>query len=195
MDPSLKRPDTPTKDNLRKHYISVRKNLKQGFIQDASTSIAERLFTLPQFTISEVIHCYVSIPENNEVVTDFIINKCFEMDKIVVIPKVEHNELLTHHQIESLQYLEPNGWGVREPVFAKECPVSQIDLVIVPMVAGDRHRNRLGYGKGYYDRFLGSTKICKIGLLFDCQLHSEPLPVEIFDIKLDQLITEKEVIL
>lgn len=190
----MKELNTQKKSALRKHYLMLRENLHEDYVHKASTSIAEKLFTIPEFINSDVIHCYVSIPGNNEVISDIIIHKCFGMDKIVIIPKVAGDGLLTHHQIESLQKLEPNEWGVREPVEEKEWPLSEIDLVIVPMVAGDGYCNRLGYGKGYYDRFLALTNCPKIGLLFDCQLHSNTLPVDTFDVRLDRIITEKKVI-
>jgi 5-formyltetrahydrofolate cyclo-ligase len=194
MDSSLKKPGIPSKSHLRKHYISVRNNLERAFVKKASKSIAEKLYTLQHFINSDTIHCYVSIRKNNEVITDDIIKKCFELDKIVVIPKVEGDGKLSHHQIESLKKLEHNGWGVREPATENHWPVSKIGLVIVPMVAGDSHRNRLGYGKGYYDRFLSRMNCFKIGLLFHCQLHPEQLPAEPFDIRPDLIITENEVI-
>jgi 5-formyltetrahydrofolate cyclo-ligase len=60
------------------------------------------------------------------------------------------------------------------------------------MVAGDRNKNRIGYGAGYYDRFLKNCTATKMGLLFDCQLYDHTLPVEYFDIPLDVLITESQ---
>lgn len=194
MDLSLKTEGQQSKQNLRKYYLSLRKSLSGSFVEEASLSIGKKLLNIEQFKKSEVIHCYVSIPANNEVDTDSIIHHCFRFGKKVILPKVADNGGLTHHPVVSLQHLKPNGWGVPEPETSEEWPTDQIDCIIVPMVAGDRMRNRIGYGKGYYDKFLANVKCFKIGILYDCQLYPKTLPVETFDVKMDIMITEKEVI-
>ncbi|HKK44144.1 MAG TPA: 5-formyltetrahydrofolate cyclo-ligase, partial [Balneolaceae bacterium] len=80
---------------------------------------------------------------------------------------------------------EPNGG---EQVSPKE-----LDLVVIPMVGGDEQRNRIGYGEGFYDRFLSLVSCPKIGLTFE-QNIVERIPVEDFDITLDKIITEQRVI-
>jgi 5-formyltetrahydrofolate cyclo-ligase len=99
---------------------------------------------------------------------------------------------LSHIRLDSLKDLRKNSLGVPEPVGGRKFSVDDLDLVIVPMVAGDRKKNRIGYGAGYYDRFLTNCSAPKVGLLFDCQLYDDTLPVESFDIPLDILITESE---
>ncbi len=82
---------------------------------------------------------------------------------------------------------------MREPIKVKEIEISQIDLILVPMAAADRTGNRLGYGKGFYDRFLNKANAMKVGLVFSEFLYDE-IPTESFDEKLDIIVTDKEVI-
>lgn len=114
------------------------------------------------------------------------------MGKQVVVPKIMGDGKLEHFEINSLDELRENSLGVPEPLAGKKIFVDNLDLIVVPMVAGDRFKNRIGYGAGYYDRFLQNCPAPKIGLLFDCQLFDGTLPVEEFDIPLDILITESQ---
>lgn len=79
------------------------------------------------------------------------------------------------------------------PKIAWAVPENEIDLIIVPGVAFDRQRNRLGRGKGFYDRLLSTLNVPKIGISYDFQLKDQ-IPVEPFDRKMDLIITEKEII-
>ena len=86
-------------------------------------------------------------------------------------------------------------FGIWEPAFSPESISieKEIDLIIVPGVAFDRQLNRLGRGKGYYDRLLTTLQVPKIGIAYSFQLRKQ-VPVEAFDRKMDLLITEKEII-
>jgi 5-formyltetrahydrofolate cyclo-ligase len=116
--------------------------------------------------------------------------------KEVVVPKMKRSGKLSHFRIDSLDQLTENKWGVAEPRGDKVNLVrpDRIDMVIVPMVSGDMHKNRLGYGKGYYDRFLEGVNAVKAGILFDVQLYQNELPTDSFDVKLDFLITESKIV-
>ena len=90
--------------------------------------------------------------------------------------------------------LKPGIFGIMEPIEQKTTvDESEIDLIIVPGVAFDRQLNRMGRGKGYYDRLLSTLQVPKIGICFDFQLQ-DMIPIEPFDKKMDMIITEKEVI-
>ena len=92
--------------------------------------------------------------------------------------------------------MKMNRWGINEPVFEKRFfKASDFDLVLVPVLGFDLSGNRLGYGKGYYDKFLKETrKDClKIGLAFEISKFNGKLPVEDFDVTLDAVITEKNI--
>jgi 5-formyltetrahydrofolate cyclo-ligase len=109
----------------------------------------------------------------------------------VIVPRVNPgSETLSHFLLEENTRLELNDWGIPEPVDAEECPVDEIDLVIVPLLAFDLAGQRVGYGKGFYDRFLATCpgKTVKLGLSF-----FEPVEriedTNTFDIRLDYCVT------
>lgn len=110
-----------------------------------------------------------------------------------MLPLIKGNDLqlLLYSGKESLK---AGAFGILEPT--EDCvavPENEIDLIIVPGVAFDRQRNRLGRGKGFYDRLLSTLNVPKIGISYDFQLKDQ-IPVEPFDRKMDLIITEKEII-
>lgn len=180
------------KSLVREKFLKIRKSLSQIQVEQKSKSIQEKLYQFPEFIASNVVHTYVSMSNKNEVSTLEIIQTCFDQQKRVVVPKMEAGGELSHHLIESLDDLEKNEWGVNEPKRENLYPLEKLSVVLVPMVSVDYMKNRLGYGMGFYDRFLSCTKTFNIGLAFDCQLSKNTLPVEPFDKKMDIVITESK---
>lgn len=182
------------KEELRNQFLEKRNALSDNEADEKSQRIIDRVLKTKEFQVADTIHSYVSIQKNREVNTIRFLKTCLQMNKQVVVPKMIGEGQLNHFEIDSLDDLRENNWGVPEPVYGRKISVRELDLIIVPMVAGDRNKNRIGYGAGYYDRFLQSCSALKMGLLFDCQLYDNTLPVENFDIPLDILITESELI-
>jgi 5-formyltetrahydrofolate cyclo-ligase len=184
------------KSSLRKVFLKRRESLSRDDVSEKSRDILKQLSELISFKASDTVHCYISMNNRNEVLTGEIIELCFALKKQVVVPKMVRESRLEHYYIEQGETLHPNSWGVPEPESSPErkAKISDIDLILIPMVAADREKNRLGYGKGFYDRFLSKTYAVKAGLLFDVQLSNETLPAEEHDVKLDLLITESGVI-
>lgn len=182
------------KKNLRSHYLQIRENLSTVSATEKSKQITSLLMNLPVFKSAETIHTYVSISEKKEVHTHDLIKTGIREKKKILVPKMQAAGELAHSTIASFDELKPNQWGVPEPENIMGSRYPEMDIIIVPMVAGDRKKNRLGYGKGYYDRFLEKVTALKIGLLYNCQLYPDILPTEEFDIPLDMLITESEII-
>lgn len=180
------------KDELRSYFLKQRNNLSDKEVEERSQRIIHRVLKTKEFQQAKNVHSYVSIQNNNEVNTIRFLKTCLQMNKTLVVPKIIGEGQLSHIKIDSLKDLRKNSLGVPEPVGGREISVAELNLVIVPMVAGDRKKNRVGYGAGYYDRFLQNCSAPKMGLLFDCQLYDDTLPVESFDIPLDILITESE---
>lgn len=176
----------------RKKFLEIRNSLSQDQLAQKSRMIQEKLYQLPEFIESKVIHTYVSMSSMNEVSTREIIQFCFEQDKRIVVPKIEKEGVLSHHLIESMDELEKNSWGVGEPKTDNKFPIDSLSIVIVPMVSADYFKNRLGYGMGFYDRFLSQIKTFNVGVAFDCQISENMLPVEPFDKKLDIILTESQ---
>ena len=178
------------KERVRKQLRENRSNLDAQEVAEKSIIIQQFLIDLDEFQKAETIHCYSSITKFNEIETNIIIDECLKSGKKLVMPVVApESNLLIHRRVNGSYSLVPNKWGVWEPVEGEEVNPTEIDLVVVPMVGADRQKNRMGYGKGYYDRFLGQTEAVKVGLVFECCLI-EWLPVEPHDILMDIIISE-----
>jgi len=145
---------------------------------------------MEEFAAAGLIHTYVSSKEK-EVDTHGLIRISLEQGKRVAVPVVEGKGQLRHAEIEGLEGLVRDAWGLLEPpadhaVWVEE--VEEIDLVVVPGLAFDRQGGRLGFGGGYYDRFLGSTSAFRVGLVYDCLLLDE-VPMEAHDARIDVVIS------
>lgn len=182
------------KEKIRKALLQERENIPEEYFRWASDKIIASLLQLQEIQSAEVIHIYVSMNARREVNTHGIIKKMLASGKKVVVPVTNfENGTLKHVQLMDFDDLKANEWGVLEPVSELEVDVEEIEVVVVPMVGGDEQCNRMGYGKGFYDRFLQKVEYPKIGLLFEKTLR-KVIPTEKFDIPLDKLITEERVI-
>lgn len=182
------------KEELRQHLLEQRKAISEATFLKASTAIVQKLKQQQEYINADVIHCYVSINDRREVDTHGLIQEMLSFHKKVVVPVTNFQEgTLTHIHLNSYEKLETNKWGVPEPGDGEEISPEELELVIVPMVAGDEHCNRIGYGKGFYDRFLKQVHCPTIGLIFERNII-EKVPVEDFDIPLNKILTEERII-
>lgn len=157
---------------------------------DFSEKILKRLEETELFRQASCVALYYSIP--GEVQTADFLEKWYDK-KQLLLPLVTGDDLrlLPYKGYDSLT---SGAFGIPEPTDTETAvDESEIDLIIVPGVAFDRKLNRMGRGKGYYDRLLSTLQVPKIGICFDFQLQ-ESVPIEPFDRKMDMVITEKEVI-
>ena len=138
-------------------------------------------------------HIFLSISKNNEVDTQPLITILQGKDKNVVIPKIS-NERLVNYLLMDSTVITTNSWGLPEPQNGIVVPEDMLDVVFVPLLAMDRKGHRVGYGGGYYDRFLQRCRpnVIKIGLSF-----FDPIPkiddVSPTDVALDFCVTPKEI--
>lgn len=176
------------KDQLRKLYKSKRKELTTREIDEFSNIIFNQ-FLASKFVTCSTFHIFLSIEKQKEVKTNQIINYLLSSNKKVIIPKVE-DEDLKHYLITHETIFKPNKWNILEPVDAQEFTLlNEIDIAFIPLLINDKSGNRIGYGKGFYDKFLNklNSNSLKIGLNYfesiDC-INAEP-----HDIPLDYLIS------
>lgn len=172
------------KHALRDKYATLRKTLTPAAVSLQSIAIANKLLEL-QIWQFECYHLFLPIPTKREIDTTPILSILQGKDKHIVIPKVTGSNTLTHYLLTDSTTLTTNKWGVPEPVDGIAIPPQQLDVVFVPLLAFDEQGNRIGYGKGYYDRFLATcrTDVLKIGLSFfkaepkitDVNSHDVPL--------------------
>lgn len=182
------------KKAFREEVLSVRTEMSKPEWKKKSEQIIKNLVETEFFRQASTVHSYISMNERREVCTDELFNIIFKNDKQAVVPITNFSDhSLTHSEITPDTSLTTNKWGVREPESVQLVDVSALNLIVVPMVAADKKGNRLGYGQGFYDRFLHDTAGKKAGLVFEQFLYDK-IPVEEFDVKLDVIITENEVI-
>ena len=146
-----------TKSELRSIYLEKRRSLSSDHTSRKSESIAEKFFTEIDLVSVRKLHCFISIPSRAEVDTTLIFERLWQDLSSIKTYAPAMNE--TTGDIDAVEYasatrLKPNKWGINEPVDSEIGDPAAIDLVIVPLLCFDSCGHRVGYGKGYYDRFL-----------------------------------------
>jgi len=158
-----------TKAELRKLYLQERLALTEADCLSYSRQICEQFFFSFDISFFKIIHLYLPIEKNKEPDTWLILDRIrreFPNTRISV-PRVKNNQL-ENFFFEGLHQLEKNSWGIQEPKQGVPTLTEKIDLVIVPLLAFDQAGHRVGYGKGFYDRFLKECRpdCKKVGLSF-----------------------------
>lgn len=182
------------KKRLRQECLEKRSGLSQDEVREKSERIMARLFELDEFKKANFIMFYVDF--KNEVMTQDAIAKALSMGKRVAVPKTVKDEGLWAIEIKSLDDLSAGALGILEPTkLENRVDPEELDLVIVPGVAFDRKGHRLGFGAGYYDRFLPKLRpgVKKIAVAFEVQLV-DSVPAEEHDIRMDAILTEEQLI-
>jgi len=179
------------KNEARQGALCVRNGMTEQERKYNSSVICRKIKGLDEFKKAKTIMAYY--PTNSEVDITQIFNVCKDMDKRICLPVVLDGD----GQMDVALYDENSSlladrFGILYPHDAEKVKKSDIDFVIVPMVAFDGNLNRIGYGRGYYDRFLAGTHAYKLGVAFSCQQVSEIIK-DINDIKMDKIITEKNI--
>lgn len=178
------------KEKIREEALEKRGSLKKEQVREYSGQIKKRLFVVDAFSKSRVVLFYASF--GNEVHTHEMIAESL-LSKKILLPKMVQQEIVPS-LILTMENLILNDRGILEPIEALPVRLSNIDAVIVPGIAFDTQGHRLGFGKGYYDRFLKKVpRAVKIGLAFDFQVV-DGIPFEAHDVGMDVVVTERQVI-
>jgi 5-formyltetrahydrofolate cyclo-ligase len=186
------------KDNLRKNMLNQRKSMEIHNVNVFSNKIIATIMELPQFASSKNIMLYLSF--NKEVNTYPLAKWCLDNGKTLIAPYcINAERKIIPFKISNLTNdLTKSTFGVMEPKhdLLKKVNIEDIDLIIVPGVVFDEHCNRIGFGAGYYDRFLPkkAKNTPAIGIAYDYQVIDE-IPIGEYDVPLDFIITEKRIIL
>lgn len=182
------------KKELRQKYKELRQNLSEENIEEWSLQIANQLIRLDIWQHS-FYHLFLPIESQKEVNTEYILQVLAGKDKNIVLSKSDFSTRgMTHFLLTDNTTIKKNEYDIPEPIDGLEVPVSKIDVVFVPLLAFDEKGNRVGYGKGFYDKFLAECKpeILKIGVSF---FESEKVISDVLntDIQLDLCITPTKV--
>jgi 5-formyltetrahydrofolate cyclo-ligase len=188
-----------TKQEIRKKYLQKRHSLTEAEFEILNARVCEQFFASTDLSSTQVLHTFLPIEKQKEVNTWLIIARAKqEFPKLrISIPKINNqSSTLENFYLESPDQLEKNTWGILEPKQGIPTPVETIELVLVPLLGFDKRGNRVGYGRGFYDKFLAAcTPQCKkIGVtLFDGVDSIDDINPH--DRPLNKVITPDEVIL
>lgn len=185
------------KAELRKIYLARRKQLSQLEKEEKSREIANLFFQNFDLTQTKFLHCFYPIERTNEIDTRLIFERLWrDFSQIVtIVPRVNRET----DEIENLKFsaetvLVRNSWGISEPVGKEFVESEKIDLVLVPLLCFDEKGFRVGYGKGFYDKFLKNCRpdCLKIGLSYFPPVVKIS-DVHELDVKLDFCITKENI--
>lgn len=183
------------KPELRTKILQIRNNLKPEEIEAKSAIIQSQVLALACYDRARSVMLYLNT--KNEVVTTDLARKTLSLGKKLVVPLCQRGDIIPCQILNMEKDLRSGMLGIREP-HPERCVVvapEEIDLVLVPGVAFDKLGNRIGLGKGYYDRFLPQIRedVCAIGLAYACQVVDQ-IEAQEHDYKMSLLITENSVI-
>ena len=175
---------------LRIKYKTLRAELSETDIGRKSLAIANSLFRLPIWS-GTYFHVFLPIVEKHEVDTEFILHLLSGKDKEIVVSKSDFSTgQMSHFLLTDNTRIVRNEYGIPEPANGINVPAEKIDVVFVPLLAFDKTGHRVGYGKGFYDRFLAECRkdVIKVGLSF---FEAEETVGEVFesDVKLSFCVT------
>ncbi len=170
---------------LRKKIREQKKLYSFEKKRQLSLPIFEKIEGLNIFPKADVVLCYWSMED--EVYTWDFVNKWYQ-EKTILLPCVEGDDLILRQYLGQNSMRAGEQFGILEPVGKEYATLEDIKMMIVPGVAFDSKKNRMGRGRGFYDRLLSTIRAVKIGVCFDFQIV-ENVPMESFDIKMDKVIS------
>ena len=170
------------KQILRNKYKDIRKNIKDK--EKQNDIIFNKIINLEEYKQSNLILIYISL--KNEVDTIELIKYGLKEGKQLAVPKCEGNDMVFYY-INSLEDLQEGNFGILEPKTNKIVKNFNNSICIIPGLAFDKQNNRIGYGRGFYDRFLKDYKGIKIGLTYK-ECICDKIDVDENDVKMDKVI-------
>lgn len=174
------------KKELRQEIQRRKRQLTEEELRQLSLPLMQRLLSHPKIRGAKTVLMYYSLPD--EVYTHDAIDQLVEAEKEVLLPVVINDHELEIRQYRSPKDMKEGSFHIMEPIGDRFCDYPQIDVAVIPGMSFDPRGNRLGRGKGYYDRFLEQIpQAYKIGICFDFQKWSE-VPTDPYDVKVDEVI-------
>lgn len=173
------------KNALRKYIREQKRNMTQAQILSASLQLAEQFYALPVYRNAKTVYGY--LPYNQEVRTVPILEQALRDGKKVAVPKV-YGDTMRFIYLDDLTQVAPSHMGIPEPIDDGPVATDETALVLMPGLAFDRTGNRMGYGGGFYDKFLAAEpNHPTVALCYDFQLV-DSIPVDSYDIPVDVVL-------
>ena len=183
------------KKKIRLKYKELRQALSENQIEEFSLAIANEVLLLPIWE-KTYFHVFLPIEEQKEVNTEYLLHLLSGKDKEICISKSDfESRKMTHFLLTDNTKIKKNEYNIPEPVDGIDVPSNKMEVVFIPLLAYDKNGNRVGYGKGFYDKFLAecNPNTIKIGLSFF--EHEEVISdINATDIQLNYCVTPKRTI-
>lgn len=181
---------SPAKSSLRTKLKHIRLQIPVEERRRNNGIIREKLLALEEIRQAGTIFCFLSMQD--EVDTHTLIEDLRRQGKTIVLPKILPGKKMEVVSMGPRQDLVPGEMGILVPRSSQPF-TSSIDICLTPGLGFSAQGNRLGFGRGYYDKWLSTHEVvCKIGLAYDCQVLDE-IPVDEFDVPMDMIVTEKQI--
>lgn len=179
------------KNLIRKQMKQLRADMTRTERFEKSMQIFEKLITVPEFKRADRIYTYVSM--DNEIDTIMLIDYSLSLEKRVFVPRVSGKDM-EFYEISDISELNPGYMGIYEPdINGREPDYSRTGFMCMPGLAFDKSHNRIGYGGGFYDRYLSvENKLYKAALAYEAQLL-ESIPAQDGDVRPDMIVTEENI--
>lgn len=181
------------KNHVRKLFLQKRRDLSSEIVEQVAKIIAAKVLTLTCYNHASSIGLYMSI--NNEIDLNDIFKHALEHNKKCYFPKVIDKNSMIFLPATNLNDFIKSKWGILEPITTEieSCPVSELNVLLVPLVAFDILGNRIGMGKGFYDKMLAKKhSTILVGVAYEFQKIDYIKP-ETWDVKLDIIVTEEKI--
>lgn len=181
------------KQYYRKHHINIRRQMSLKEVNEKSMAIVNHLTYLDVFMHAENVYAYMNFKNEVNVypLIEIVINRGHEY----LVPKVIDDKKMVFSSIKGLKDLEVGCLGILEPM--KTAGIKEPnakDIMLLPGSCFDTEGHRIGYGGGYYDRYLSNhSKVIKVGIAFEHQIE-EKIPSETYDVKVDYIVTENRIL-
>ena len=183
-----------TKTELRALYLDKRKKLSKDEVGLFSQKIFSHFNESFPLSEGQKVHVFLSISKFNEVDTRDFVKECWSRGVDVYVPKMIGENIIAVKYSENTPMVQ-NSWGILEPASNQDSEIKNFDYVIMPLLYADKKGNRVGYGKGFYDRFLSqlNPNVKKVGVGFFSPAETID-DVSMYDIPLNYLVTPEEVV-
>ncbi len=179
-----------TRDEIRSEVKKKRKAVSGIEVLEMSLRICEKVVKLPEYLRAKRVMCYAALPD--EVQTHGLLWAIRRSGRELYLPAVRLDGSMDAVRTTDDTVLKPDSFGIGTPVSGDVLPPEHLDLVLVPGIAFDRRGNRLGFGKGYFDRFLARCRCPAVALAYEMQLV-DAIEAGRHDVLMDKLVTEAAV--
>lgn len=178
------------KRELRRKIKEDIKNLDKNYCMAADRKIQEKILESPEYRNAKYIFCFVGT--SDEINTMPIIEHALQSGKFVAVPKCLEYGIMESYLIESLESLQLGSYGIMEPDInvTEQIEPGRIDLAIIPCLSANYKGQRIGYGGGFYDRYLNRTDAYRM-VLCRKRIMRDDIPVESHDLLMDEVVSEE----